>query len=165
MREFLKGLELEKDVIDKIMAEHGKTISDLKEQISDLKTNVGNLKEEMEIDKETIEKLYTEVDEKNETLKNLEGVTNEKNDLQMQLQMRDVDVKPEFLRFVTSEVKQSINDENTFDDVLKKYKEDNPQYFGETVIKKTQTSPDLKSDVIPTKTNDIMNDILRGKSN
>lgn len=165
MREFLKGLELEKDVIDKIMAEHGKTISDLKEQISDLKTNVGNLKEEMEIDKETIEKLYTEVDEKNETLKNLEGVTNEKNDLQMQLQMRDVDVKPEFLKFVTSEVKQSINDENTFDDVLKKYKEDNPQYFGETVIKKTQTSPDLKSDVIPTKTNDIMNDILRGKSN
>lgn len=165
MREFLKDLELEKDVIDKIMAEHGKTISDLKEQISDLKTNVGNLKEEMEIDKETIEKLYTEVDEKNETLKNLEGVTNEKNDLQMQLQMRDVDVKPEFLRFVTSEVKQSINDENTFDDVLKKYKEDNPQYFGETVIKKTQTSPDLKSDVIPTKTNDIMNDILRGKSN
>ncbi len=164
-REFLKDLELEKEVIDKIMAQHGKTVSDLKEQINDLKTNVSELKEELEIDKDTIEKLYGEVDEKNESLKNLESLTNEKDDLQMQLQMRDSNVKKEFSRFVTSEIKQKINEENSFDDVLQRYKEENPQYFGETVIKKTQTSPDLASEEAPINTNDIMNSLLRGQNN
>lgn len=37
MREFLKGLELEKEVIEKIMAEYGKNVQDLKEKNNDLK--------------------------------------------------------------------------------------------------------------------------------
>ena len=38
MREFLKGLDLDKDTIDAIMAEHGKSIQGLREQIDDYKT-------------------------------------------------------------------------------------------------------------------------------
>lgn len=40
MREFLKGLELDKETINTIMAEHGKLITESKEEITELKDNV-----------------------------------------------------------------------------------------------------------------------------
>lgn len=40
MREFLKGLELDKETIDTIMAEHGKLITESKEKISELEGKV-----------------------------------------------------------------------------------------------------------------------------
>jgi DNA repair exonuclease SbcCD ATPase subunit len=40
MREFLKGLELDKETIDTIMAEHGKIITESKEKISELEGKV-----------------------------------------------------------------------------------------------------------------------------
>ena len=57
-REFLKELELEKDVIDKIMAEHGKAVNDIKEkadkvdslesQIEDYKTQLSDRDKQLE---------------------------------------------------------------------------------------------------------------------
>lgn len=44
MREFLKGLELDKETIDTIMAEYGKNIQGLKEQIDEYKNNEANYK-------------------------------------------------------------------------------------------------------------------------
>lgn len=40
MREFLKGLELDKETIDTIMAEHGKLITEAKEKTQDLEDKV-----------------------------------------------------------------------------------------------------------------------------
>ena len=40
MREFLKGLELDKETIDTIMAEHGKLITEAKEKTQDLESKV-----------------------------------------------------------------------------------------------------------------------------
>lgn len=54
------------------------------------------------------------------------------------------DVKKEFSRFVTSEVLDSIEDMEDFGRALKEFKKNNPQYFGETVIKKIQTAPRIK---------------------
>lgn len=39
-REFLEGLGLEKDIIDKVMSEHGKGISDIKTEIDGLKSQI-----------------------------------------------------------------------------------------------------------------------------
>ena len=73
------------------------------------------------------------------------------------------EVKPEFLKFVTSEVMSMVNDTTDFETALKNYKKDNTQYFGETIVKKVQTSPNLNSGGSKeTTTNSIMNDILRG---
>lgn len=72
------------------------------------------------------------------------------------------DVKPEFLRFVTSEVMNLVNDTTDFETALKNYKKDNSQYFGEVVVKKVQTSPTLAGGVKPQTTNDIMNNFIRG---
>ena len=73
------------------------------------------------------------------------------------------DVKPEFLKFVTSEVMNLVNDTTDFETALKNYKKENTQYFGELVVKKVQSSPNLNGGGNKQNTtNDIMNDILRG---
>ena len=149
MREFLKGLELDKETIDTIMAEHGKLITEAKEQIMDLTDKVNQYK--------------TEADENAKSLENLQNVTNENKDLKAQLLMTDSNVKKEFNKFVTSEIMSKVDDDNDFASVLKTYKEENPQYFGESVVKKVQSSPTLNGGAAqPQTTNDIMNNVLRG---
>ena len=94
------------------------------------------------------------------------SLTNELNTLKAQMKVSESDVKKEFSKFVTSEVMSLVNDTTDFETALKNYKKDNPQYFGEIVVKKVQSSPSL-SGGIPTAptTNSIMNDILRGARN
>lgn len=151
MREFLKGLELDKETIDTIMAEHGKLITEAREQIMDLTDKV--------------QQYETQMNENSESLKNLQTLTDENKDLKAQLQMSDSNVKKEFMKFVTSEVNSKVNDETDFATALKSYKKENPQYFGDTVVKKVQSSPGLNAGGNqPQSTNDIMNDILRGAS-
>ena len=78
-------------------------------------------------------------------------------------QVAKSEVKPEFLKFVTSEVMAMVNDTTDFETALKNYKKENTQYFGETVVKKVQSSPNLNGGGNKeTTTNSIMNDILRG---
>lgn len=156
MREFLKGLDLDKETIDTIMAEVGKQHTGLKEQIEDLK-------KENEGFKTTINELNGTIETNKQSLENLQNMTNENKNLKAQLQMSDSGVKKEFSKFVTSEIMAKVNDDNDFASVLGTYKKENPQYFGETIIKKVQSSPNLTGGGNqPQSTNDIMNNILRG---
>ena len=82
--------------------------------------------------------------------------------LKAQQRVNESDVKREFSKFVTSEVLSMVDDRTDFETALKSYKKDNPQYFGETVVKKVQTSPILTSGSQPQTTNSIMNSIIRG---
>lgn len=159
MREFLRGLDLDKETIDTIMAEVGKHHTGLKEQIEDLKkTNDGY--------KTTIDELNGKIETSNKSLESLQTITNERNDLKAQLQMTDSNVKKEFSKFVRSEVMANVKDDVDFAKALESYKKENPQYFGETVVKKVQSSPALNGGTTqePT-TNSIMNEILRGSRN
>lgn len=91
------------------------------------------------------------------------NLTNQVKLLQAQLEVSNSDVKKEFSKFVTSEVMELVNDTTNFETALKNYKKNNPQYFGETVVKKVQSSPSLNAGGNqPQTTNNIMNDILRG---
>ena len=152
LRQFLKGMELETEQIDTIMAEVGKNFSTLKEERDSLKDKVKELEAS---NSDTATKLQ-----------NLETLTNENKDLKAQLQMSDSNVKKEFSKFVRTEIMSKVNDKNDFESVLKEYKKENPQYFGDTVIKKVQSSPNLNGGEpqAPT-TNSIMNDILRSAIN
>lgn len=149
LRQFLKGMELEADQIDTIMSEVGKNFSQLKEERDALKDKV--------------KELETSSGDMATKLQNLETLTNENKDLKAQLQMGDSNVKKEFSKFVRSEIMSKVDDKNDFESVLKEYKKDNPQYFGDTVVKKVQSSPNLQGGEpkAPT-TNSIMNDLLRG---
>ena len=152
LRQFLKGMELETEQIDTIMAEVGKNFSTLKEERDNLKDKVKELEAS---NSDTATKLQ-----------NLDALTNENKDLKAQLQMSDSNVKKEFSKFVRTEIMSKVNDKNDFESVLKEYKKENPQYFGDTVIKKVQSSPNLNGGEpqAPT-TNSIMNDILRSAIN
>lgn len=155
MREFLKGLDFDAETIDTIMAEHGKYLTGLKEQVD-------NYKQEIEDYKSQINELNSKVSENEESLKNLQNLTNENNDLKAEIQLGGSNVKKEFSKFVRTEVMGKVNDETDFASALEDFKRENPQYFGETVIKKVQSSPNLNNGGNqPTTTNDIMNDILR----
>lgn len=46
-REFLEGLGLEKETIDKVMAEHGKTVNSTKQELESVTTERDNLKEQL----------------------------------------------------------------------------------------------------------------------
>jgi len=159
MRDFLKGLELDKELIDTIMAEHGKYLTGLKEQVEEYKTQVSDYENQ-------VKELNDKIENDAKSLENLQSITNENRDLKTQLQMSDSNVKKEFMKFVTSEISSQVNDETDFATALESYKKENPQYFGDTVVKKVQTSPSLNTgDGSPQTTNSIMNDILRGAVN
>lgn len=158
MREFLKGLDLDKETIDTIMAEYGKNVQGLKEQVEEYKTKASNFEGQV--------KELTEKNEKNEeSLKNLETLTNENKDLKADIQLNGVNVKKEFSKFVRSEVMSRVDDKTDFSKALEGYKKENPQFFGDVQVKKVQTSPSLNGGTPPETTNSIMNDIIRGVKN
>ena len=162
MREFLKGLELDKETIDTIMAEHGKLITEAKEQILELKSQVNSFESEKQNYENKLQDYKSKLEENNKSLKNYQDLTNENKQLKSQMQLNESNVKKEFSKFVANEVLSQVDDENDFASVLEHYKQENPQYFGESVIKKVQSSPTLNGgDTAPQTTNDIMNDLLR----
>ena len=156
MREFLKGLDFDDELVDTIMAEHGKHLTKLKEQIDDYKTKIEDYNNQ-------ITELNNTIESKSKDLENYQNVTNENKDLKAQLQMSDSHVKKEFQKFVTSEVMSKVDDDHDFQSVLEGYKKENPQYFGESIINKVQTSPNLNGGNTnePQTTNSIMNNLLR----
>lgn len=158
MREFLKGLEIDSEKIDAIMTEHGKALTSLKEKNEEYKDMISKYEND-------IKELNSSIAEKDKSLENYSQVTNENKDLKAQLQMSASNVKKEFSKFVTNEVMSQVDDEHSFEKVLEGYKKENPQYFGDTIVKKVQTSPSLNGGTPkePT-TNDIMNDIIRSST-
>ena len=91
------------------------------------------------------------------------ALTQENNYLKASIKVAESDVKKEFSKFVTSEVMNLVNDTTDFETALKNYKKENPQFFGEMVVKKVQSSPSLNAGGNqPQTTNNIMNDLLRG---
>lgn len=96
---------------------------------------------------------------------NYDKILKENEYLKASNKVAESDVKPEFKKFVTSEVMNLVNDTTDFETALKNYKKENTQYFGEIVVKKVQTSPTLAGGAKPQTTNDIMNNLLRGTKN
>ncbi len=104
-----------------------------------------------------------ELTQNNTTLANEKaGLENQIKLLKAQIQVNNSDVKKEFSKFVTSEVLEMVDDTTDFETALKKYKKDNPQYFGEMQIKKTQTAPSLGGGTKSETVNDIFNNLIRG---
>ena len=126
-------------------------------------------KEELQQYNEWKENQKTEQEKINEKINQLQTsngtLTSENSQLKAQLEVLNSNAKKEFVRFVTSEVLAMVNETTDLKTAIKNYKKDNPQYFGDTVIKKTQTSPSLNAGGDkPQTTNDIMNSILRGNN-
>jgi len=109
-------------------------------------------------DSETIKELQAQIVKINEEKAN---ISKDYETLKNTQKVRDADAKPDFIRFITSEVMTKVNDTIDFETALKTFKNENPQYFGEVVLKKVQTSPKLNNNNGGTNTNSIMNDVIR----
>ena len=158
MRDFLRGLELDEDTIDSIMGRYGQLVTKFKEEIE-------NYKSENENYKNQITELNNTIESNNKSLENLQQLTDENKSLKADIELNKSQVKNEFSNFVKSEVLSKVNDETDFATALEDYKKNSPQYFGETVVKKVQSSPTLTGGQKEFSTNDIMNDILRSATN
>ena len=154
MREFLKGLELDEETIDTIMAEYGKNVTKYKEALDDYKDKVDSYET-------TINELNSKIEDNSKFEEDLQNLKNENLDLTAQLQMSGKNVKQEFSKFVKNEVLSMVDDNTDFETALSNYKEEHPQYFGETQVIKTSSSPSLVNDNQPQTSNSIMNDIIR----
>ncbi len=100
-------------------------------------------------------------DEKhNELQKNYDSALSELAMLKAEKKVIGANCQSEFAEFVASKVLAMGED---FDKNLADFKKDNPQYFGETVVKKVATSPSLTGTAsLGNTTNDKMNSVLRG---
>lgn len=105
-----------------------------------------------------------------ERIKELEGIIANKDNEISQYKIKEQnslleksEVKEEFIEFVKSEVIKNIDDTTDFETALENYKKEKPQFFGEKVIKKVQSSPVMAGGTQPKTTNDIMNSFIRNK--
>ncbi len=109
------------------------------------------------------EKLNEMTNKYDELSKKYEEVLKDRDYSKNLMQVINTDCKPEFRKFVTNEVMNLVDDKVSFENALSNYKKQNPQYFGEVVVKKVQTSPSLSNGGQQAiTTNDIMNNLLRG---
>jgi len=86
MREFLKGLELDKETIDTIMAEYGKSVQAKEEKIEDLNKQIADFKskvEELTKEAENSSKNVEELNALKEQIKRQEEETNAKKQEEM----------------------------------------------------------------------------------
>ena len=91
----------------------------------------------------------------------LDKLTRENATLKATNEVAKSNVKPEFLKFVTSEVMNLVDDNTDFEAALKDYKKNNSQFFGDTVVKKVQSSPNLNGGSKASTINDIFNNMIR----
>ena len=109
MREFLKDLDLDSDMIDIIMAQYGKCITKEKEEIQNLKDEIEVLKESSNSSEE-LQKKYDEL------LKEKETAENKKKDEELTKNILEIAGDKKFINDYTknsivSEVKRALSDE------------------------------------------------------
>jgi len=158
-REDLEKLGLSEDQVNGVMKLKSGVITNLETENHILTNQLEKANKEIQSYKDM------DIDGMKKSLEDLKNVTDENKDLKAQIKMVDCGVKKEFSKFVRNEVMSKVDDKTDFETALENYKKENSQYFGETVVKKVQSSPNLNGGVVKeTTTNDIMNSILRGST-
>lgn len=100
----------------------------------------------------------TEEEKKAEREAEFTKMTTELSRLKAEKKVTAANAKSEFSEFVAAKV---LGMEGDFDKNLEDFKKSNPQYFGETVIKKVSSSSTMAGSGSERTTNEIMNEILR----
>lgn len=101
MREFLRGLELDEETIDTIMAEHGKLVTKDKESLMELKKELADLKESSKGNEE-LQKKYDELKTKYDAYESKQKQEEEDNSI-----LKEIGNK----KFVNDITKKSILDD------------------------------------------------------
>lgn len=149
-REFLEQLGLEKDAVDKVMAEHGKAVNATKTELTEAKTAVETLQEQLNQRNADIEELKKQTGSSEELQGKLKELQNkyesETQELQGKLTQAKLDAAVELaltkngarnnatVKPLLKIDELELTDEGLkgLDDQLKAVKEENPYLFGES---------------------------------
>jgi len=151
MREFLKGLDLDKELIDTIMAEHGKEITGLKEQVNDYKEKVSNYETK-------INELSSKADDNSKTLEELNALKKQVADRNLNDKILEALGDKKFVNDYTknaviSEIKKSLDDESnkgkSINDLLNNFTEGKDGIFAEEKSEPKATGTQSNNSSIP----------------
>jgi hypothetical protein len=158
-RQFLKGLELEPETIDKIMDEHGSSVNSVKEQLNSKKDELKQLKSErddlkakvrdVEDNQDTIDSLRSKYDDaKNKIAEYEKQVQNNKLDQQIIKNVQDAYDVDDVLNYLDRSKFEYDDDGNisNFDDVLNAVRESKPHYFNTQSNSNTDPNNDPNND-------------------
>ena len=151
MRDFLKGLDLDKETIDTIMAEHGKQLTGLKEQVD-------SYKKEIEDYKTSIKDLTEKADTSDATKKELEDLKKQVADRNLNDKIIEAIGEKKFVNDYTknaiiNEIKKSLDDNDnkgkSISDLLESFTEGKEGIFVEEKSSATKaTGTEAKSNSI-----------------
>lgn len=142
MRKLLKDLGLESDNIDKVMTEHGKTVSTFQDKLDKA------VEEQKEVSNKYVEvkEKLNEVEELRDNYTKLQETLTEKEKQVQRYEtvnkLKGAKVNEQYLDYVRFEVDKLVDDEKDFDTALSEYIESNPQYV-ETKKQKVNTQGKL----------------------
>lgn len=169
------------DELKSLFGEGALTYEEFESKLAENNIKLANLKSGMYVDKSKLDKAntnYSELQAKyNELVENtktydadkkeLEAFRTEKTNRDYIDKIVGAKVDNKYAKFVLSEIKSSMGENDKFDDVLSKYVKDNPQYLTtrQGVFKFGSSSPDLENGKgTETKTiNQTMNEIIRNR--
>ena len=142
MRDFLKGLNLDKETIDTIMAEYGKNVQGLKEQIEEYKTKVTGYETK-------ITDLTSKAQTNEDTQKELEKLKAQIADRTLDDKIKEAIGDKQFVNEYTKNaiidgIKKGLNDENnkgkSINDILESFTEGKEGIFVEETAKQTKAT-------------------------
>lgn len=151
MRDFLKGLDLDKETIDTIMAEHGKLITEAKEKnttleskVKEYETKIEELSSKAETNtkvQEELEKLKTQIADRSLNDKIIEAIG-------------DKEFVNDFTKnAIIDEVRKGLNDEankgKSINDILTEYTEGKEGIFVENEVGSRATGMQNKGNSVP----------------
>lgn len=154
-RQFLKDLELDSEVIDKILDEHGSTVNSLRDKLSSKDDEVKTLKSERDDLKEQVTDVKDAQDKINSLQSKYDEATKERDNLKSQIQTNELDKQiikqvqdahdvDDVLNFINRDSFEYDDDGNVtnFDDVLNSVREKKPHYFNGDVDPSSNNDPD-----------------------
>lgn len=153
-RQFLKDLELDSEVIDKILDEHGSTVNSLRDKLSTKDDEVKTLKSERDDLKDQVTDVKDAQDKINSLQSKYDEATKERDNLKSQIQSNELDKQiiknvqdahdvDDVLNFINRESFEYDDDGNitNFDDVLNSVREKKPHYFNGDVSPQGDPDP------------------------
>lgn len=114
-----------------------------------------------ELGEDSFENVKTKLQEKLKIQKELELQKN--NGLKLHVYSQGFD--DQFVDFVAHDVNSNLKEGETFEEALKKYKKDHPQFLRNTTKIKFNTTPDFEKQQYSSSSHQRMNDFFRGKIN
>ena len=127
-RKLLQDLGLEAEAIDKIMAEHGKTVSSYQEKLDNAVQEQTSVSEKYQEAQEALKDFETLKEQQEALQSDLKAKQEALKSYEIKDKIKGAKVQDEYLDYVSFQVNKLVDDDTDFDTALGKFVESNPQF-------------------------------------